>query len=113
MSQASKKHPKALPFLFLSEMWERFGFYLMLGIFFLYMTDTEKGGMTMDNKTASAIFGAFIALVYLTPFIGELLADRVLGYNFFLVNFIIVLTTTIIILFMLKWLNKIVKEYGA
>ncbi|MBK5286282.1 MAG: peptide MFS transporter, partial [Bacteroidia bacterium] len=76
-----KKHPKALPFLFLSEMWERFGFYLMLGIFFLYMTDTQKGGMALDRKQASDIFGTFIALVYLTPFIGGLLADRVLGYR--------------------------------
>ncbi len=62
-------------------MWERFGFYLMLGIFFLYMTDTEKGGMALDKKEASDIFGTFIALVYLTPFIGGLLADRVLGYK--------------------------------
>ena len=37
MNQTSTKHPKALPFLFLSEMWERFGFYLMLGIFFLVL----------------------------------------------------------------------------
>jgi POT family proton-dependent oligopeptide transporter len=77
----NKKHPKALPYLFLSEMWERFGFYLMLGIFFLYMTDSQKGGMAMDKKQASDIFGTFIALVYLTPFIGGLLADRVLGYR--------------------------------
>lgn len=77
----NKKHPKALPYLFLSEMWERFGFYLMLGIFFLYMTDSQKGGMAMDRKQASDIFGTFIALVYLTPFIGGLLADRVLGYR--------------------------------
>jgi proton-dependent oligopeptide transporter, POT family len=75
------KHPKALPYLFLSEMWERFGFYLMLGIFFLYMTDTQSGGMALDRKEASDIFGTFIALVYLTPFIGGLLADRVLGYR--------------------------------
>ncbi|MBL0105405.1 MAG: peptide MFS transporter [Bacteroidetes bacterium] len=75
------KHPKALPYLFLSEMWERFGFYLMLGIFFLYMTDTQKGGLAMDRKEASDIFGTYIALVYLTPFIGGLLADRVLGYR--------------------------------
>jgi POT family proton-dependent oligopeptide transporter len=75
------KHPAALPFLFLSEMWERFGFYLMLGIFFLYMTDVQKGGMAMDKKDAADIFGTFIALVYLTPFIGGLLADRVLGYR--------------------------------
>ncbi len=78
----ARKHPKALPYLFLSEMWERFGFYLMLGIFFLYMTDTQKGGMAMDRKEASDIFGTYIALVYLTPFIGGLLADRVLGYRF-------------------------------
>jgi POT family proton-dependent oligopeptide transporter len=75
------KHPKALPFLFLSEMWERFGFYLMLGIFFLYMNDSEKGGMGLERKEASDIFGTFIALVYLTPFIGGLLADRVMGYR--------------------------------
>lgn len=76
-----RKHPRALPYLFLSEMWERFGFYLMLGIFFLYMTDLQKGGMGMDKKEASDIFGTFIALVYLTPFVGGLLADRVLGYR--------------------------------
>lgn len=75
------KHPKALPYLFLSEMWERFGFYLMLGIFFLYMTDTQKGGLALEKKEASDIFGTFIALVYLTPFLGGLLADRVLGYR--------------------------------
>ena len=77
----ANKHPKALPYLFFSEMWERFGYYLMLGIFFLYMTDTEKGGMAIDRKEASDIFGTFIALVFLTPFLGGLLADRVLGYR--------------------------------
>ena len=75
------QHPKALPFLFLSEMWERFGFYLMLGIFFLYMNDSEKGGMGFERKEASDVFGTFIALVYLTPFIGGLLADRIMGYR--------------------------------
>src|SRR4030095_6700580 len=74
-----RKHPKALVYLFLSEMWERFGFYLMLGIFFLYMTDTQRGGMALDRKEAADIFGTYIALVYLTPFIGGLLADRVMG----------------------------------
>lgn len=76
-----KKHPSALPYLFLSEMWERFGFYLMLGILYLYMRDSEKGGMGMDNAEASDIFGTYIALVYLTPFVGGLLADRIMGYR--------------------------------
>lgn len=73
------KHPKALPYLFFAEMWERFGYYLMIGILFLYMTDTERGGLAFENAVASDVFGTFIALVFLTPFIGGLLADRLLG----------------------------------
>lgn len=82
MSANSIKHPKGLYVLFFTEMWERFGFYLMLGIFFLFMTDpTATGGKGFAGATASDIFGTYIALVYLTPFIGGLLADRVLGYR--------------------------------
>ncbi len=78
---ANSKHPKGLPYLFLTEMWERFGYYLMLGIFFLYMTDVDKGGLGLEKKEASDIFGTYIALVFITPFVGGLLADRVLGYR--------------------------------
>lgn len=35
------KHPKGLPYLFFTEMWERFGYYLILGIFVLYMIDPK------------------------------------------------------------------------
>lgn len=76
-----KKHPKGLPVLFFTEMWERFGFYLMLGIFFLYMIDTQTGGLGLTRAEAADIYGTYIALVYLTPFLGGLLADRVLGYR--------------------------------
>lgn len=75
-----KNHPKALPFLFLSEMWERFGYYLMIGIFTLYLKDVESG-FAMTEKEASDLYGTFIALVFLTPFIGGLIADRYLGYK--------------------------------
>jgi POT family proton-dependent oligopeptide transporter len=77
---AKQKHPKALPYLFFSEMWERFGYYLMIGIFTLYLKDAVDGfGMT--EAQASDLYGTFIAFVFLTPFIGGLLADRVLGYR--------------------------------
>ncbi len=77
------KHPKGLFFLAFTEFWERFGYYLMIGIFFLYMTtDIEKGGFGWENAKASDVFGTFIACVYLTPFIGGLLADMKLGYRF-------------------------------
>ncbi len=77
----TQQHPKGLRFLFLTEMWERFGYYLMIGIFMLYMKDTQKGGLSIPHKEATDIFGTFIALVYVTPFIGGMLADRVLGYR--------------------------------
>lgn len=75
------KHSKGLPFLFFTEMWERFGYYLILGIFVLYMIDPkDTGGLAFLDKTADDIFGTFIALTYLTPFLGGFLADRILGY---------------------------------
>ncbi|MGV3538827.1 MAG: peptide MFS transporter [Rufibacter sp.] len=81
MANSTSKHPKGLYFLFLAEMWERFGYYLMIGIFFLYMIDTQDGGLAMPKDQGSDIYGTFIALVFLTPFIGGLLADRLLGYR--------------------------------
>ncbi|MFT3678555.1 MAG: peptide MFS transporter [Chitinophagaceae bacterium] len=75
-----KKHPKALPFLFFSEMWERFGYYLMIGIFTLYLKDV-KTGYAMTEAESADLYGTFIALVFLTPFLGGLLADRYLGYT--------------------------------
>jgi proton-dependent oligopeptide transporter, POT family len=81
-AQAGRRHPKGLMVLFLTEMWERFGYYLMLGIFSLFMLDSwENGGMGFTGAQKSDIYGTYIGLVYLTPFIGGLLADRLLGYR--------------------------------
>lgn len=75
-------HPKGLWYMFGTEMWERFGYYLMLGIFSLYMIDGwNNGGMGFSADTKSDIYGTYLGLVYLTPFIGGLLADRLLGYR--------------------------------
>lgn len=74
------QHPKGLPYLFFSEMWERFGYYLMIGIFTLYLKDA-KNGFDMDETQSSNLYGTFIALVFLTPFVGGLVADKLLGYR--------------------------------
>ena len=75
-----KKHPRALPFLFFSEMWERFGYYLMIGIFTLYLKDVKEG-FAMTEAESADLYGTFIGLVFLTPFLGGLLADRYFGYR--------------------------------
>jgi POT family proton-dependent oligopeptide transporter len=76
-----KNHPRGLHVLFFTEMWERFAYYLMLGIFVLYMTDSERNGLGYTETFANEIYGTFLALVYLTPFVGGILADRYLGYR--------------------------------
>src|SRR5689334_10589868 len=75
------RHPKALVVLFLTEMWERFAYYLMVGILLIYCTDPKNtGAKGFSPELGASVVGSFIALVYLTPFIGGLIADRYLGY---------------------------------
>lgn len=73
-----KHHPKALFLLFFTELWERFSYYGMRALLVLYMT---KGLLYGDSK-AFGIYGAYGALVYATPVIGGLLAERFLGYRY-------------------------------
>ena len=79
LDNVPQKHPKGLKWLFLTEMWERFSFYLMIGILYLYLVDSQKGGMGWDSKKAASVVGSYLALVYFTPFIGGIIADRLLG----------------------------------
>ncbi len=72
-----KNHPKGLPVLFFTEMWERFGFYTMLAIFVFYLQES----FGWDQATVTNIYGIFLAGVYFTPIIGGWLADNVLGYG--------------------------------
>ncbi len=84
MKDSKQKHPKGLMILFFTEMWERFGYYLMLGIFSLYMiepTAAKFPGLGFTNAHAADIYGTYLALVYLTPFFGGIIADRFLGYR--------------------------------
>lgn len=69
--------PKALPFLCLTEMWERFGFYVVQGLLVLYITK-EFGFSDTQSYTIS---GVFAALVYIAPMVGGFIADRIIGYK--------------------------------
>ena len=68
-------HPPQLRRLFGIEMWERFGFYGMRAVLVIYLT---KHFLLADHE-ATGIVGGFLSLVYLTPVVGGLLADRYLG----------------------------------
>jgi POT family proton-dependent oligopeptide transporter len=70
-----KKHPKALVYIFFTEMWERVGFYTLMAILVLYMDkilgwpDSKKGDW----------YGLFLALCYFFPLVGGYLGDRLFG----------------------------------
>lgn len=73
-------HPIGLSSLFATEMWERFSYYGMRALLVYFLTDTFiGGGFNMAELDAFTIYGIFTALVYVTPTIGGILADKVLG----------------------------------
>ncbi len=69
-------HPTGLFTLFFAEMWERFSYYGMRALLVFYMI---KGFLGYNDGEAYGIYGAYTALVYATPFIGGMIADRLLG----------------------------------
>jgi POT family proton-dependent oligopeptide transporter len=69
-------HPVGLYTLFFAEMWERFSYYGMRSLLVFYML---KGFLGFGDKEAYAVYGAYTALVYMTPFFGGLIADRLIG----------------------------------
>ncbi len=95
-------HPRALTFLFATEMWERFSYYGMRALLVLYMVNYLLKPERIDSviglaafrrllegmfgpldiqPLSSQIYGFYTGLVYFTPIIGGLLADRVLGHR--------------------------------
>jgi POT family proton-dependent oligopeptide transporter len=75
MLQLFKTHPRGLFVLFFAEMWERFSYYGMRGIYVLYLTQH----FLFDDKFANSQYGAYTSLVYLVPLVGGFLADKYLG----------------------------------
>ncbi len=69
-------HPTSLFTLFFAEMWERFSYYGMRALLVFYMM---KGFLGYNDSDAYKVYGAYTALVYMTPFFGGVLADRLLG----------------------------------
>ena len=75
-SATPETHPSGLFLLFFVEMWERFSFYGMRALLTFYLI---KGFLKADDARAYAIYGAYGALVYATPYLGGIFADRYIG----------------------------------
>jgi POT family proton-dependent oligopeptide transporter len=75
-------HPAGLFVLFFTEMWERFSFYGMRSLLILFLTaSVTDGGWHWTRENASAIFGSYVGLVYLSTMMGGYFADKVIGFR--------------------------------
>ncbi len=73
-------HPRGLATLFFTEMWERFSYYGMRAILvFAMVAAVDQGGMGLDDRSATAIYGLYTAGVYMFTLAGGWMADRLLG----------------------------------
>lgn len=73
-------HPMGLLVLFLTEMWERFGYYGMRAILLLYLiSDKATGALGLNEKDGAATYALYTASVYLLTLPGGWIADNILG----------------------------------
>ena len=77
-------HPAGLFVLFFTEMWERFSFYgmrVLLINFLTYPLISDNPGWEWSAENAGALFGTYAMLLYLTPIVGGIIADKLTGYR--------------------------------
>lgn len=77
-------HPAGLFVLFFTEMWERFSFYGMRVLLINFLTMAAVGynpGWEWTAENAGALFGTYAMLLYITPIIGGIIADKITGYR--------------------------------
>lgn len=71
----SEKHPRSLRIFFLTEMWERYGFYVVQTLLALYLAFHFQ----WPDQDIYALVGSFTALTYISPVLGGWIADHLLG----------------------------------
>jgi POT family proton-dependent oligopeptide transporter len=73
-------HPAGLAALFFTEMWERLSFYGMRALLVLFLVDSiAHGGLGLDDRTATAIYGLYVGAAYIASLPGGWIADRLIG----------------------------------
>lgn len=77
-------HPVGLFILFFTEMWERFSYYGMRALLVLYLVEeinSENPGLGWSSEEAGSLYGWYTMLVYITPVLGGIIADKLLGFR--------------------------------
>lgn len=88
-------HPAGLFILFFTEMWERFSFYGMRVLLVNFLTMSLIGynpGWEWATQNATALYGTYAMLLYLTPILGGIIADRITGYRWAVIIGAIIMT---------------------
>lgn len=75
MTKINHNHPPSLRTFFATEMWERYGFYVVQTLLALYLALHFQ----WHDRRVYALVGSFTALTYLSPVIGGWIADHLLG----------------------------------
>ena len=72
--------PLGIATLFLTELWERFTYYGIQSLLILFMVaPAAKGGLGLDDKASSSIYGLYVGSTYLLSLLGGWIADRLAG----------------------------------
>lgn len=75
-------HPAALFVLFFTEMWERFSYYGMRALLTVFLiSEITKGGWGWSNEDAMGLYAWYTSLVYATPLVGGMIADKLTGFK--------------------------------
>lgn len=77
-------HPVGLFILFFTEMWERFSYYGMRALLVLYLVEevtSDNPGLGWTAEEAGSLYGSYTMLVYITPVLGGIIADKYLGFR--------------------------------
>lgn len=88
-------HPAGLFVLFFTEMWERFSFYGMRVLLINFLTMAVIGsnpGWGWSAENAGALFGTYAMLLYITPIVGGIVADKITGYRWAVVIGALIMT---------------------
>lgn len=101
-NNAAVKHPPSLKIFFATEMWERYGFYVVQSLLALYMALH----LHWPDDRVYALVGSFTALTYLSPIIGGWIADRLLGQKRS------ILIGAIVLFFSYSLLSLITSDFG-